>query len=192
MHDAFGVRFGERSCELDPDIDHLLDRQRTGGYERPQRGARNVLAGEVQLALNLLESVDRRNAGMGQGGRHFRFVEQPLTHIGMGDFEAKLPGGTVTFTRHSDDVLLPQQTGRLHRISHSGGTEALTALLHRLVEAQRIEHVGTWPTWPVGEATPPPLATEKPVAHLYQIEGETYADEPILQRLVVEPLEVRD
>jgi hypothetical protein len=118
-------------------------------------------------------------------------VTQPISHIGMGDFEAKLPGGTVTFIRHSDDARLPRQSGRLHVISHSAGETALAVWIRELVEAGRAEHVGTWPAFPPRETAPSPepaAAAEKPVAHLYQIEGETYADEPILKMLTVHPV----
>ncbi|MFZ6184880.1 SNF2-related protein [Nannocystis pusilla] len=113
---------------------------------------------------------------------------QWVSHIGMGNFEAKLPDGTVTFIRHSDDARLPRQSGRLHVISHSAGAAALAALLRELVESGRVEHVGTWAAFPPRETTSSPApepAAEKAVAHLYQIEGETYADEPILKRLAV-------
>lgn len=116
---------------------------------------------------------------------------QPLTHLGMGDFVAKLPGGTVTFIRYSDDVLLPKQEGRLHSLTHSEGDAALEVWVRALIDAGRVEHVGSWPAFPGPKAAPaasPAPAAEKAVAHLYQIEGETYADEPILELLAVRPL----
>lgn len=115
----------------------------------------------------------------------------PLDHVGYGDFRAKAPGGNLLISRHAPDVLVPQQSGRLHRLSHSAGEAALSALIRELVDAGRAELVGTWATWPTPETTPAPAlapAAESTVAHLYQIEGKTYADEPILKLLAVRPV----
>lgn len=90
---------------------------------------------------------------------------QPLTHAGMGDFVAKLPGGgTVTFIRYSDDVLLPKQEGRLHSLTHSAGDTALERWIRSLLDAGRVELVGSWSAFPVSagaaaasSTTPAPL-----------------------------------
>ena len=80
MDDALGVCFRERSGKLQPDVDHVDDRQRTRFDKRAKRRAGHVLAGHVQLAVDLFERINRGDARMRQRGGHLGFIEKPLTH----------------------------------------------------------------------------------------------------------------
>ncbi len=67
-------------------------------------------------------------------------------HMLYGDFQAKVPGGELYFSRR-DDKQLPGQSGRLHELSLRDGTD-LPGVLERLASAGLAQSGGAWDDWP--------------------------------------------
>ena len=100
------------------------------------------------------------------GGRWYgdtslmRALEGPfrLSHLSYGDFEAKGDAGAIRLFRYSDEALFPEQEGRLHTLSYTGGDEALGALLEKLTREGSVQIVGSFEEMPSKEPPPAPPA----------------------------------
>ena len=75
------VRFGQRIGNLFPDVEHLIEIDRTAPDERRHGGALDVLHRDVRnrppVEFRFAGLVHDGNVGMIQGRRGARFVEQP-------------------------------------------------------------------------------------------------------------------
>ena len=96
-------------------------------------------------------------------------------HLGFGDFRFTDANGTVEFSRYSDEKLLPQQVGRLHRLLPRGID--LPQLLARLEDNKLAVSGGQWSTMEQAQAVPAAAAAPAP-DHLEVFPVE---DHPVLK-----------
>ena len=76
VHDAGLVRLGEPARDLGRDFEGLLDGERAGFQQLPQRPAVDQLHGQVRRGLRLADLEDRDDVGMIQRGRGARLERE--------------------------------------------------------------------------------------------------------------------
>ena len=78
MYDALCVGRRERTRQLQRDLDHLCQRDRSRPEKRAERGAGDMLADEVQLAGDLVEREHGRDVRVRQRRGRPRLLPQPF------------------------------------------------------------------------------------------------------------------
>ena len=83
MDDAARVGGVERLRDLEADVDQARGGQRAGGEDRAQRRAADELAGDEEIAVDVLERIDGRDRGMRERGRGARFALEALARLAV-------------------------------------------------------------------------------------------------------------
>ena len=115
VDDALFVRGRERLDDLDGVVERLAQREPAGAEEVAQRVALEKLLDQEMPLVDLLERMDRRDAGMAESGQRLRFA------LEAGDV---LRVAEELIGEHLDrDVAIePQVPGAIH-LSHAAGAE---------------------------------------------------------------------
>jgi hypothetical protein len=115
MRDALQMRLLERVGDLDPDLERLLERQRSALDSRGERLAFEILHDEevgVALAADVVQRADVR---MIERGNRLRFTVEALLHLRV--------VGEVRRKHLDGDRAVQPRIGRLVHLAHAAGTE---------------------------------------------------------------------